>query len=353
MIARERLGTAAIVGRSARPVSEGVAWGPLAAVLAILPVAALTELLLIRTFYRVGIHIPREGSFRSVYGVLTHVGSFALNLSSVLVLAALTLLAWRAWAASRHPASMALGAVAALGVLLPLAGVRELGPTARLAFVLGVAAVMRPALARADGIHRFALLGAAAVALVSSYAGFATDAGLLAPSAAEPGGAVAAQLVAEALAVVTAFVLLASAVRSDGLRVRDAVLGAVPAASLLGAWVVNGAITGILVIWTAGLRMYLPVWVYVAALWAFGAAAAVWHRRQPWRAAGVVLLLVAGVSLGTTYQQALALVGLVLLSDGVAVGGLPGVPRPGPIGVGPRLGARSLELARAARDEGP
>src|SRR4030065_299157 len=94
---------AAIVGRSTRPVSEGVAWGPLAAVLAILPVAALTELLLIRTFYRVGIHIPREGAFRSVHGVLTHVGSFAFNLSSVLVLAGLTPLAWRAWEASRQP----------------------------------------------------------------------------------------------------------------------------------------------------------------------------------------------------------------------------------------------------------
>jgi hypothetical protein len=46
---------------------------------------------------------------------------------------------------------------------------------------------------------------------------------------------------------------------------------------------------------------------------------------------GIVLLLVAGVSLGTTYQQALALIGIVLLGDGAAVGGLPVLPgRSGP-----------------------
>ena len=326
MIARERLGAAPVAPRSARPAGEAAAWGPLASVLALLPVTALTELLLIRTFYRVGIHVPREGPFRSVYGVLTHVGSFALNLSSVLAIVALAFLAWRAWAGSHYPAAVALAAVASLGVLLPIASVRELGPTARLAFVLGVVAVVRPAFASADRFHRFALLGAAAVALLSSYAGFAADAGLLAPSAAEPGGGVVAQLVAEALAVVTGFVLFASAVRSDGARPRALALGALPAVALVGAWVANGAITGILVIWTAGLRMYLPVWLYALALWAFSAAAAVWFPRRPWRAAGVVLLLVAGVSLGTTYQQALALVGLVLIGDGVSVGGLPVFP---------------------------
>jgi hypothetical protein len=127
--------------------------------------------------------------------------------------------------------------------------------------------------------------------------------------------------------VISAFALLGSAVRSGRVGMRAVALGVVPAVALLGAWAANGAITGILVIWTAGLRLYLPMWLYVLALWAFGTAAAAWLPERRWRAAGAVLLLVGGVTLGTTYQQALVVVGLLLLADGAAVGGLPAGPR--------------------------
>jgi hypothetical protein len=327
VIARERLAAPRVVPR---PASASVREGgrtPLELVLRLLPLVALAELLLIRTFYRVGIHIPKEGPFRSAYAVLTGVGSFALNLSSVLAVVALALLAMRGWRTGRGSAAFALGAMAAVATLVPLAGVRELGPVARLTFVLAVVAVVRPALPRAENPHRMALLAAAATAIVSSYAGFAADAALLSPTAARPGGAVATQLVAEALAVASAFALLGSAVRSGRVGVRPVVLGAVPALALLGAWVANGAITGILVIWTAGLRLYLPMWLYVLALWALGTAAAAWLPERRWRAAGAVLLLVGGVTLGTTYQQALVVIGLLLLADAVAVGGLPGEAR--------------------------
>ncbi len=285
-----------------------------------LPAVALTELLLIRTFYRVGIYIPKQGPFRTVYGVLTAVGSFALNLSSVLVLVALALLAARAWRSGRLGPAVALGAVAAIGVIVALAGVRELGPVARLAFVLAAIAVVHPSLGRGDPVHRLAVLAVAAVLVVSQTAGLAADAGFLAPGRPRPLGPVGPQLAAEALAVLAAFLLLASAARSSRLGVRAALLGLVPALALLAAWWVNGAITGILVIWTAGLRLYLPIPVYVLALWAFATAAAAWYPKQRWRAAGLVLLLVAGVTLGNTYQQALALVGLALLTEGAAAG---------------------------------
>lgn len=321
MIARERLvavprPVGVEPGAEARPALGG---GALAPVLSVLPAVALAELLLIRTFYRVGIFIPKEGPFRAVYGVLTAVGSFALNLSSVLVLVALALLAARAWREGRVPQATAFASVAAVGVIVALAGVRELGPVARLAFVLAVLAVVRPALAGGDPVHRLAVLAVAGVMVLSQTAGFAADAGLLAPGAPRPLGPVGPQLAAEALAVVAAFLLLASAVRSGRLDLRAALAGLVPALALLGAWWANGAITGILVIWTAGLRLYLPMWVYVLALWAFAAFAAAWAPERRSRAAGLVLLLVAGVTLGTTYQQALALVGLVLLADGAPI----------------------------------
>ena len=41
----------------------------------------------------------------------------------------------------------------------------------------------------------------------------------------------------------------------------------------------------------------------------------------------MILLPVAGLLLDSTYQQSLALVALLLLTDGIAVGGLPALRR--------------------------
>lgn len=66
--------------------------------------------------------------------------------------------------------------------------------------------------------------------------------------------------------------------------------------------------------------MCLPFPVYVAAAGAFATAAIGWRRRLPLCTAALVLLAVAGLLLESSYQQALALVAVVLLGDGAAVG---------------------------------
>ena len=322
-----------VTGSPARIEERSGGRTPLAAVLWLLPITALTELLLLRTFFRVGIYIPKQGSLAVVYRVLTAAGSFALNLSSVLALLALGLLAWQAFRGSLRGAAFALGVFVVVSLALAAAGTSELGPTARLSFVLAVAAVAWPFVrGRGDPWQRVAVAGAAGSALLSAYAGLVGDAGRLVPSTNGPGGAVGAQLVAEALVVATAFAFFAAWVVSDGLRVRPLLVAAGPALALLVAWRANGAVTGILVLWTAGLRLYLPVWLYAAALWAFSSAAIGWMPRRGWRSAGLALLLVAGMLLESTYVQALALVALVLLTDGEAVGGLPERPREIPAG---------------------
>jgi len=313
-----------------QPAVEGsatVAWTPLAAVLTLLPVAALAELFLVRTFYRVGIYIPKEGPFRTIYRTLTGIGSFALNLSSVLALAALAMLVGRSWARGLRAAALALGAFTAVSLLLARAGPSEFGPTARAAFSLAVVVVAWPFVRGGAGWwHRVAVGGVAVSALLSSYAGLVGDAGRLVPAANGPGGAVGAQLVGEALVVATAFAFCTAWASSDGLRLRPLLVGLGPALALIVAWRANGAVTGILVLWTAGLRLYLPVWAYAGALWAFSSAAIGWLPRHGWRSAGLALLLVAGMALDSTYLQALALVALVLLTDGSALGGLPERP---------------------------
>jgi len=329
VIVEEHTRDAPAVTASAEPVAARRSWSPLAAVLALLPAVALTELLLVRTFYRVGVYIPRDGPFRTVYGALTAIGSFALNLSSVLVAVALALLAARAYRRGVRTAAYALGAFLAVSLMLAVEGPSDLGPTARLAFVLAVAVVAWPFMqSEAERWQRLAVAGVAASALLSSYAGFVGDAGRLVPSAGGPGGAVGSQLAAEALVIATAFAFLGAWVASDRLRAGPLLLALGPAVALLVAWRANGAVTGILVLWTAGLRLYLPVWLYAVALWAFAAAAIGWLPRHGWRSAGLGLLLVAGMLLESTYVQGLALVALVLLTDGLVVGGLPHGPGP-------------------------
>ena len=80
-------------------------------------------------------------------------------------------------------------------------------------------------------------------------------------------------------------------------------------------------------LWTAGLRLYLPIWLYALALWGVLAATIGWLPWHGRRSAGLVLLLVAGMLLGNTYLQALGLLALTLLSDGRALGGLPELRR--------------------------
>lgn len=293
----------------------------LRAILLALPIAALAELLLMRTFYRVGVFIPKEGAFRSVYAALTDVGSFAFNLASVLALAALGLLAVTAFRRRDTALGLVLGAFLASILLARGAGVEGLGPLPRLAFGLAVLAVVVPFLrSGADAAHRVMVGAVAACLLLSSYAGVAVG-----PGVGRLPGVVVAQIVAELLVMVAAFAAPAAWLGTERFRPGPAIVAAPLAAAFLAAWTANGSVTGILVLWSLGLRLYLAPWVYAVGLWAFLSTGIGWLRHRPWRSAGLVLLLTAGMLLGSTYQQAVAVVALVLLTDGVAIGGLPAV----------------------------
>lgn len=301
-------------------------WTPLGAVLALLPFVALAELLLTRTFYRVGVYIPKEGPFRVVYRILTAAGSFALDLSSVLAAIALGLLALRGLRGAGRVAGAALTGFLVAWAIVRIGGIEVVGPSARLAFTLAILALAVPFVrSREQLLHRATVAGVAACFLLSSYAGVAAEGQRLVGSTL-PGG-VGAQLLAEVLVVVTALLSAASWAATDGVRFRPVLVAAPLAATLLALWSANGAITGILVLWTAGLRLYLPIWLYALALWGVLAATIGWLPRHGWRSAGLVLLLVAGMLLGNTYLQALGLLALTLLSDGRALGGLPELTR--------------------------
>jgi hypothetical protein len=313
---------------------------PPASILAVLAGAALTELLLVRTFYRVGIFLPRDGPFGAVYSALTAVGSFALNLSSVLALGLLAWTAWRAARAGSRRVAWALGAFTLAAVAASVTGSSRQGPLLLLLFALAVVAVVSPFLwsGRAPAL-RLALGSATAATLLGAYPHLWDQLSLSVPRLPDLAGQAPAQVAAEALVLVSA-VLFGWCWAREDLRAAPLAAGLGAALTLTAVWRAAGSTTGILVLWTVGLRLYLPFGLYALALGAVTAAATGWRRSHPWRATGLVLLLAAGVLLDTTYQLTLVVLALTLLADRVAEGpivaaaplqpGRTGSRRPGP-----------------------
>ncbi len=292
---------------------------PLRAVLLVLPFVVIAEVVLMRTFYRVGIFIPKDGAFRTAYSTLSDIGSFAFNLASVAALVALGLLAVLAVRHGNAPLGIAISAFALSVVVARIAGVVAIGPIPRLASVLALLAVTLPFLrSEADPAHRILVGIVAACLALSAYTGVAQGAGVEgAPGVT--GGPIAAELLVMAAAAISPLVW----VRTDRFRIRPLVVATPLAASFVVAWSANAAVTGILALWTVGLRLYLSPWIYAVALWAFLTLTLGWLQRWPWRSAGLVLLVAGGMLSGSTYQLCLGILALVMLTDGVAFGGLP------------------------------
>lgn len=317
MIAVREVGRPA--SREAAPASPAA--DPLAAALRALAAAALLEVALQRTFYRVGLFLPREGPFRVAYALLTGLGSFAFNLASVLAYLAAGWLAVRAVRSGRRATGAAIASFGTAALLAALGGGTP-GPALRPLFAAATIAVAWPALrpghagagATRRALGRWAAGAVAAAMLASTYASAGAGDG------GTP-GAVGAQLAGEALVLVAAL-LLAATWAAAGAPGRGAGLavGAIAGAGFLAGWAAAPAVTGILALWTVGLRLFLPVPLYAVALAGHAAAAAGWWRAGSLRGPALCLLLAAGFLLDSTYGQLLALLGLAVVVDAAVHG---------------------------------
>jgi hypothetical protein len=290
-----------------------------------------TEVVLLRAFFRVGVFLPKEGAFDTVNDVLVLVGTFAFNLSSVLALGSLGWLAVVGFRHGRRAAGIALGSFVALSLLAAMGAAT--GPLVPTTFAIATVLVAWPSVMRSAttdlrarerrAVERLAIGLTVVVFLLSAYSGVASSMRASAPGS--PPGAVTAQLLGELLIVATSFAFLGARGREGQIPVRAVVLGALPAVVVGSAWQANGAIAGILALWMSGLRLYLPTWIYLVAVWALATTVLARRGDGSGRAAGLVLLACAGFLLESTYSMAVALVALVLLADvplaGRAAGG--------------------------------
>lgn len=292
---------------------------PLPALLAAIAIVGLVELALLRLLYRIGLFIPREGPFLDLYRLATWLGSFAFDLATVLALAALLALALLSWPA-RRPEAVTLGALLLLAVVVPFVPTEgeDLG---RAAFATSALAAVAAIVARslqsrpAPLAERVAVLAIAAVVATAQWRVLVEVAAWVSGTTAVGASPVAP--IGEGAALIAALALAAAALRSARPARRALLAAAVATAAPAAALVAWPHLTGIVLLWSAGLTLALPLPLYLGALAALLVAIAAELRRperRP-RAAAMAILLAAGVVPQSSTHALLAVVALAALAE--------------------------------------
>jgi hypothetical protein len=274
---------------------------------------SIAEFLLLRLFTRTAIHIPGIQELTTVYTLLAETGRLGYFAATVLLAGLLftlgpTIARTRSWAGGIAAAGLAFyGIVAALASL----GAIDDTPLAvcSLVAVLSLTPWASQHLPRA-GVIPIALYGSA-FSLAALFAiGQSTADAVLRDSDL--------LLIAEASALGFAALAPLLIPRTNAGRDRAAMafalfVGLITTAALIG----NESTSKVLALWSVGLAGYFPALVYgVAAAGATYTAVASWRAGRPLLAVGLVLILLAGVGLHSTYQTGLAVVGLAFIGAG-------------------------------------
>jgi hypothetical protein len=258
--------------------------------------AGLAELLLLRITTRTAIHIPGIDRVAVVYRAVADTGRLAYYLAVVLLAAALVAAAAELSRRGHRLAPVAVGSVLAVAVAGRLGILETVTVNAVVTLaVVGLAAGVAAPLPRSRRLP--VLLYAAAFTLTA----------LPASSGGLPG-------MAGEVAAAAAMVLLA------GLALRRAdriALGVGAAVALVGlaALLASPSTARILLLWNAGLSGALPAVVYAVGAGAVVATVVgLWRAGKVGAAVGLALIVEAGFGLHSTYQSALAVLGLAILT---------------------------------------
>jgi len=286
-----------------------------------LAAVGLIELAFFRVAYRVGLFVPRDGPFVDAYRLITWVGSLAFDLLSVIALIALAGLAVESWRARTTARTAALAAFLALAATLPFAPTSA-SDIARALFctatVLTVAVIVGPALVdRASGAaNKLALLLVAVAVTAAQYGGAVSGAVSALGATGEPALALAGVHIAEVAAVAAAFPLAISALAARRIDRSGAIVAFAATAILASAVIAQPYLSGILLLWAAGLSLLLPLPVYAAAFAAYivTVATEAASTERAHRAIGAILLIVAGVVPQSSAHVVVAILGLALLA---------------------------------------
>ena len=293
--------------------------GALTTLAAALVLAVVVEVLFLRTFARAGIYIfqkTRSEAVYEAYTLLVQVGLWAVNfaLLTALVLAVvLSLLLWRRGGGLQKAAATLLAlAVASELTLVFLSSAWALQVTYLAVSGVGVLVIGLLWLRRSPGPWMTAglllLLVAVVTALWYKLVPLLHQAGL-----SQAGGALVAVRLSET-ALVLAAVALVPAV---GIVRRPRVIAgaSVPTILVAGMYMGNPDMLPLIATWAFGITMYLPIWVYLAAMWSgLAVLFSLAEGRSGLLACGLALLFLGHRMLPLTYFNDLALVGMAAVS---------------------------------------
>lgn len=294
-------------------------------VLGALLLAGATELLLLRVLSRVAVHIPKEGLVLQAFALLTDIGSFAFNLSTVLGMVALALAAYAVWSAGRQGLlrTIALAGLATLllwGLLLPLVGQTDITSllfASTSVAIMGLLALGYSGQAGTPIPRRLAVVLVVGAYAASQYFVASQNAYVLLGLSASPPYALTVFGAGEALVLLNGIVVFWAWGRP--LR-RDIRL--VPATAItlvfLFSYLSNTSTSAILSLWAEGLILHLPLPLYLIALWLYlvTATGLLKNRQTLYQGVAWLLLFVAGYTLEMTYQHLLAVLAVLLLTQG-------------------------------------
>jgi hypothetical protein len=268
--------------------------------------AALLEWLLARTLTRLGIFMPKSPALISAYRLLTQAGQGAAAFAGVLVVTVLLVWAIRAWmVGNERPVAFILGMLVFLStIFLFLQPPTFLSVFYQLLLLVGLLYLAWAGLRRARSLLEKVAYLVPAFALLAGVGGHL----------AQLSGFLGLELVifqtGELLVVMSGFLFWAAFGRQA--RRLDWILAAAPALGFSVFRLLDPATTGILVIWSTGLTLYLPWPVYTLCLWLTGITLLTSLRRADPVAALILLLFSGGFAPQLSSQAFYGLVGLGL-----------------------------------------
>jgi hypothetical protein len=274
-----------------------------------LALAALLELLILRSFTRTAIHIPALEAMAGPYRVITTLGRFDYYIAAVLVVACLPLAAISLGSRCGRPGVIAGSGVGLFTMTAFMTRTGLMGEVLPPILLTLTIAVMVGALWQVDR-----RTGTAMGVYAAAFALAATDTASQAAAQSGLGQLDARPLLwlSEVLAV-SAAAAVYWALRPAPQRI--AMRCGVGAGAVLLVMFIGGASTSkILLLWNQGLTGTLPAVAYAAAGAALAATlAGLLHARRFSMAAGLLLVIVSGIGLHNTYQSGLGVIGLAAL----------------------------------------